>query len=334
MAKKNIKKTENELITNCDNLDSETKLEVQKMDLEKIDFKSLIHVVRGQQVMLDSDLATLYGVETRSLNQSVKRNIRRFPEDFMFQLTKREWNYLKSQISMFESTDNENDTNLKSQIVISSWGGSRTNPFVFTRNGVGMLSSVLKSETAGEVNIRIMRAFTAIPDLLNNNTLMMQRILNIEQHQTETDEKVNQILITIEERTPKQLPEQVFNSGCVWDAWSYISDLIRSAKQRIILIDNYVDDRVLSLLDKRANVVEATIHTRYNETLLTDLKKHNDQYREIQFIQLPHRNHDRFLIIDADVYLLGASVKDMGIGLCAITRMQTSSDTILQMITE
>lgn len=233
---------------------------------------------------------------------------------------------------MFESTDNENDTNLKSQIVISSWGGSRTNPFVFTRNGVGMLSSVLKSETAGEVNIRIMRAFTAIPDLLNNNTLMMQRILNIEQHQTETDEKVNQILITIEERTPKQLPEQVFNSGCVWDAWSYISDLIRSAKQRIILIDNYVDDRVLSLLDKRANVVEATIHTRYNETLLTDLKKHNDQYREIQFIQLPHRNHDRFLIIDADVYLLGASVKDMGIGLCAITRMQTSPDTILQML--
>lgn len=332
MTKQNIKKTENELITNCDNLDSETKLEVQKMDLEKIDFKSLIHIVRGQQVMLDSDLATLYGVETRSLNQSVKRNIRRFPEDFMFQLTKREWNYLKSQISMFESTDNENDTNLKSQIVISSWGGSRTNPFVFTRNGVGMLSSVLKSETAGEVNIRIMRAFTAIPDLLNNNTLMMQRILNIEQHQTETDEKVNQILITIEERTPKQLPEQVFNSGCVWDAWSYISDLIRSAKQRIILIDNYVDDRVLSLLDKRANVVEATIHTRYNETLLTDLKKHNDQYREIQFIQLPHRNHDRFLIIDADVYLLGASVKDMGIGLCAITRMQTSPDTILQML--
>ena len=272
------------------------KAEVQKIHLEEIDIKSLIHVVRGQQVMLDSDLAMLYGVETRSLNQSVKRNIRRFPDDFMFQLTKREWNYLKSQF------------------VISSWGGSRTNPFVFTRNGVGMLSSVLKSETADEVNIRIMRAFTAIPDLVNNNTLMMQRILNIEQHQTETDEKVNKILITIEERTPKQLPEQIFNSGCVWDAWTYVSDLIRSAKQRIILIDNFVDDRVLLLLDKRADGVEATIHTRYNETLLTDLKKHNDQYKEINIIQLLHRNHDRFLIIDADVYLLGASVKDMAWG--------------------
>ena len=308
------------------------KVEVQKIRLEEIDIKSLIHVIRGQQVMLDSDLAMLYGVETRSLNQSVKRNIKRFPDDFMFQLTKSEWNYLKSQISIFESTDNENDTNLKSQIVISSWGGSRTNPFVFTRNGVGMLSSVLKSETANEVNIRIMRAFTAIPDLLNNNTLMMQRILNIEQHQTETDEKVNQILITIEERTPKQIPEQIFNSGCVRDAWTYVSDLIRSAKQRIILIDNYIDDRVLSLLDKRADGVEAKIHTRYNETLLIDLKKHHDQYREINLIQLPHRNHDRFLIIDADVYLLGASLKDMGIGLCAITKMQTSPDIILQLL--
>lgn len=115
------------------------KVEVQKIRLEEIDIKSLIHVIRGQQVMLDSDLAMLYGVETRSLNQSVKRNIRRFPDDFMFQLTKSEWNYLKSQISIFESTDNENDTNLKSQIVISSWGGSRTNPFVFTRNGVEFL---------------------------------------------------------------------------------------------------------------------------------------------------------------------------------------------------
>ena len=115
------------------------KVEVQKIRLEEIDIKSLIHVIRSQQVMLDSDLAMLYGVETRSLNQSVKRNIRRFPDDFMFQLTKSEWNYLKSQISIFESTDNENDTNLKSQIVISSWGGSRTNPFVFTRNGVEFL---------------------------------------------------------------------------------------------------------------------------------------------------------------------------------------------------
>lgn len=332
MTKKNIKKTETFLITKCDDLDYAPEFKVQQTNLEDVDITSLIHVIRDQKVILDSDLAKLYGVENKRLNEQVKRNKNRFPDDFMFQLTKHEWDLLQSQIITTEIIDNENITNLKSQIATSSWGGSRKNPYVFTRNGIGMLSSVLRSETAVEVNIRIMRAFTAIPDLVNNNTLMMQRLLNIEQHQTETDEKVNQILITIEERTPKQLPEQVFNSGCVWDAWAYISDLIRSARQRIVLIDKYVDDRVLSLLDKRIDGVEATIHTRYNETLLIDLKKHNNQYRHIYLIQLPHRNHDRFLIIDDDVYLLGASVKDIGVGLCAITRMLTSPDIILQML--
>ena len=250
----------------------------------------------------------------------------------MFQLTKEEWNDLKSQNAISKVPDNVTVTNLMSQIAISSWGGSRKPPYVFTRNGIGMLSSVLRSGTAVEVNIRIMRAFTAIPEIVNNNVLMMQRILNIEQHQTETDEKVNQIITTIEKRLPGQKPEQIFATGCIWDAWTYISDLVRSATQRIILIDNYVDDRVLSLLDKRAENVEATIHSRYCESFQTDLKKHNAQYREIQFVQLPQKNHDRFLIIDDDAYLLGASVKDMGIGMCAVTKMQVSPETILQLL--
>ena len=163
-----------------------------------------------------------------------------------------------------------------------------------------------------------MRAFTSIPQIVNNNALMMQRILNVEMHQIETDEKVNQILKTIDANSPKLLTEQIFATGCVWDAWAYVSDLVRSAKQRIVLIDNYVDDRVLSLLDKRGDGVEATIHSRYSESFLTDLQKHNAQQREIKFKQIPHRNHDRFLFIDNEVYLLGASVKDMGVGLCAI----------------
>ncbi len=323
-------------ITKCDNLNNVQQFEVQKLNLNGIDIKTLIRVVRGQQVMLDSDLAMLYGVDTRSLNQSVKRHIRRFPDDFMFQLTKREFELLKSQKETSFTADRQGVSTLMSQIVISKpiekRGGTQKPPYVFTRNGVGMLSSVLRSEIADDVNIRIMRAFTAIPDLINNNTLIMQRILNIEQHQTETDEKVNQILITIEEQAPKLLPEQVFSTGCVWDAWTYISDLIRSAKKRVILIDNYVDDRALLLLDKRLEGVEATIYSRYNESLLSDIQKHNSQYSEIKFIQLPHRNHDRFLIIDEDSYLLGASVKDMGIGLCAITKMIISPDVILRML--
>ena len=121
-------------------------------------------------------------------------------------------------------------------------------------------------------------------------------------------------------------------TGCVGDAWTYISDLVRSARQRIVLIDNFVDDRVLSMLTKRADGVTATIHTRYNEQFLIDLKKHNAQYPEIEFIQLLHRNHDRFLIIDDKVYLLGASLKDIGTGLCAVTEMSIAPEVILGMV--
>ena len=304
-------------------------------DIKNINIESLIHIVRGQKVMLDSDLAMLYGVVTSRLNEQVKRNINRFPDDFMFQLTKEEWSALRSQIVMPESDHLQSVEFLTSQNAILKKGRGQHRkfmPYAFTRNGIGMLSSVLRSGTAVEVNIRIMRAFTAIPDIVNNNVLMMQRILNIEQHQTETDEKVNQIITTIEKRLPEQLPEQIFATGCVWDAWTYVSDLVRSAKQRIVLIDNYVDDRVLSLLDKRADNVESTIYSRYYEPFLVDLKKHNEQYREIKFVQLPQRNHDRFLFIDDDVYLLGASVKDMGAGMCAVTKMEVLPELVLGLL--
>lgn len=329
MAKKS-KKKDTEPVTNCDQSEGV----VTNCDRKNINIESLIHTIRGQKMMVDFDLAMLYGVQTKALNQAVKRNIERFPGDFMFQLTKEELDSLRSQIVTANPAEYHKIEEWRSQFVTSNFArmGLRRPPYAFTRNGIGMLSSVLRSETAVEVNIRIMRAFTAIPDIVNNNVLMMQRILNIEQHQTETDEKVNQIITTIEKRLPEQQPEQIFATGCVWDAWTYVSDLVRSAKQRIVVIDNFVDDRVLSLLDKRAEGVDATIHSRYYEPFQTDLKKHNEQYREIKFIQLPQKNHDRFLIIDDDVYLLGASVKDMGVGMCAVTKMQVSPETILGLL--
>ena len=302
MAKKTGKTKTHEVITISDS----QQLEVTNCDQKNIDIKSMIRVIRGQQVMLDCDLAMLYGVETRTLNQAVKRNIERFPDDFMFQLTKSELGLLKSQIVTSNSTESQQDKVLISQIVTSKpierRGGTQKPPYAFTRNGIGMLSSVLRSETAVGVNILIMRAFTAIPQIVNQNVQMVQRIFNIEQHQMETDEKIELILDKIEEIAPKQLPEQIFQTGCVWDAWAYVSELVRSAKCRIVLIDNFVDDRVLSLLDKRAEGVSATIHSRYYEQFQTDLKKHNEQYPSIDFVQLPHRNHDRFLIIDDKVY--------------------------------
>ena len=339
MAKKvAAEKVEPEVIAKCDNLNEvppnhdEVITSVAQSSPESVSIKSMIRLIRGQQVMLDSDLAFLYGVETRRLNEQVKRNIERFPDDFMFQLTKEEFDFLKSQIAMSNITDSQDNKNSKSQIAISKWGGTRKLPYAFTRNGVAMLSSVLRSQTAVGVNVKIMRVFTAIPQLVNNNAQIIQRIFNIEQHQLETDEKINAIIEKIENFSPKVIPEQIFQTGCVWDAWSYISDLVRSAQQRIVLIDNFVDDRVLSLLTKRADGVLATIHTRYSEQFQTDLKKHNEQYPEITFVQLPHRNHDRFLIIDNKAYLLGASVKDIGTGLCAVTELTTSPETILEML--
>ena len=349
MAKKQNKKTDKDIVkTDCSpelvtNRDKSTKiitngdnlqLDVAKCDLQNVNIESMIRVIRGQQVLLDFDLAFLYGVETRRLNEQVKRNIERFPSDFMFQLTKSELEVLRSQIATAKQSADDDVNNWTSHFATSNFAkmGLRRTPYAFTRNGIAMLSSVLRSETAVGVNIRIMRAFTAIPQILNHNAQMIQRIFNIEQHQIETDEKINIIIERIEDLSPKMLPEQIFQTGCVWDAWAYVSELVRSAKQRIVLIDNFVDDRVLTMLTKREQEVTATIHTRYSEQLLLDLKKHNEQYPEIEFVQLPHRSHDRFLIIDDKAYLLGASVKDIGAGLCAITELAASPENILDLL--
>jgi hypothetical protein len=178
--------------------------------------------------MLDADLAMLYGVETKRLNEQVKRNINRFPDDFMFQLTKEDVVALRSQfVTLNEdqnslrsqiATLNDRSTTLRSQIVTSSWGGRRKKPYAFTRNGIAMLSSALKSKTAVGVNIRIMRAFTMIPQLVNYNAQLAQRIFDIEHHQQETDRKIDVIFEKIKDISPKPLPEQVFPTGCVWDA--------------------------------------------------------------------------------------------------------------------
>ena len=280
MAKKN-KKTEEypEPVTNSSQSEAakpsgdQLPVEIVRYDLKNADIESLIRTIRGQKVMVDFDLGMLYGVKTKALNQSVKRNIKRFPDDFMFQLTEDEWNTLRSQIVTAKATENKAIALLRSQFVTTKdISKIRTLPYAFTRNGIGMLSSVLGSGTAVEMNIRIMRVFTTAHQIMENNTILFQKVLNLEQHQFETDEKIDHILTKMDEQSPKLLPEQIFQTGCVWDAWAYVSELVRSAKSRIVLIDNFVDDRVLSLLDKRANGVSAKIHSRYYEQFQTDLE--------------------------------------------------------------
>lgn len=279
--------------------------------------ESLIHVIRDQQVMLDSDLARLYGVETRVLNQAVKRNIERFPEDFMFQLTE------------------EDFQNLKSQNVISSWGGNRKPPYAFTENGVAMLSSVLRSPTAIEVNIRIIRAFTAMRSFLMSNAHMFKRLETIEhnyllvnRHLSEHDRKFEEVLSRLDDKDSEPI-EGFFFEGQIFDAYSLISDLIRKATSRIVLIDNYVDDRILKVLTKRKEGVSAIIYTDPRHSQISnDLRRHNAQYPRIE-VRHCTNVHDRFLIIDDTVYFIGGSIKDLGKKIVAFSQMHQNPDDIL-----
>jgi len=303
---------------NKDMKPTHNQMEVNNTDLPILTsdgIQSRIHIVRGEQVILDRDLARIYQVDTSQLNRQVKRNMERFPDDFMFQLTKEEFSELKCQ----------NGT--------SSWGGDRRSlPHAFTEQGISMLAGLLRSEVAINANIAIMRAFVAMRRFLTANAGMFQRIERLEQHQMLTDQKMELVLRRMEELAPAITPEQIFATGCIWDAWDYVSQLVRSAKDRIILIDNFVDERVLTLFAKRADGVTATIHTRYTREFQLDLEKHNKQYALIECIQLPQKAHDRFLIIDDEAYLLGASVKDMGTGLCAIKKLETSPNSIIALL--
>ena len=319
MAKKKTSKKGQEPVTNCDQSMEVVAicdhLENNDNILSQSEIENLILTIRGHQVLIDRDLAGIYKVETKRLNEQVRRNIARFPDRYRFQLTKEEMMELVANCDRFKTLKH-----------------STSAPYAFTVYGVSMLPSVLSSKKAIDTSIRIIDAFVAMRRFLIQNANILMRIANLEKRQIETDEKIDAILDKMEEISPKQLPEAIFPTGCVWDAWTYVSDLVRSAKRRIILIDNFVDDRVLSMLTKRADGVTATIHTRYSEQFLTDLKKHNEQYPSIEFIQLPHRHHDRFLIIDDKVLFLGASVKDMGAGLCAVTAMKIAPETILELV--
>ena len=309
-----------ESVAKCDQLDNEDikggNSEKGEIILSQYDIEKLIVTVRGVQILIDKDLAMIYNVKTKALNQAAKRNSARFPERYRFQLTKEEMKELVTNCDRFRTLKH-----------------STSAPYAYTVFGVSMIPSVLTSQKAIDTSIRIIDAFVAMRSFMVQNADVLRRIAHLERHQIDTDEKIDMILDKMEESTPKLLPEQIFQTGCVWEAWSYVSDLVRSAKSRIVLIVNFVDDRVLSLLDKRTQGVNATIHSRYYEQFQVDLRKHNEQYPSIDFVQLPRKNHDRFLIIDDKVYFMGASLKDMGTGLCAVTEMLASPETILGMLT-
>ena len=296
---------------------SQNQIETPVVEIVQPAIEKLIYVIRDKQVMIDSDLAMLYQVETGALNRAVKRNIKRFPDDFRFQLTVEEYENLKCQIGI--SSLNEN-----------GYGGRRTLPYVFTEQGISMLASVLHSDIAINVSIGIMRAFVEMRRFIANNALLFERISNVElkqlEYQKQTDEKLEQIFEYISEH--EEASQKIFFDGQIYDAFSLIVSLIQKAEKEITLIDGYVDVGTLNLLAKKNEGVSVTVYT-HQRTRLSDIDvaNFNAQYPALE-VKYTSVFHDRFLILDGKTaYHIGASLKDAGKKTFGITLINDESIT-------
>jgi len=285
----------------------------------EIDIKNKIYTLRDKQVIFDKDLAIFYGVKAIRLREQVKRNINRFPKEFMFQINESEVNWMVSQ----------NAIPSKKHL-----GG--TKPYVFTEQGVVMLAGILNSKIAIKMSIQIVTSFILMRQIVNQNLILSQKIENIEKKQLsfeiETNQKFDKIFNALETNTI-EIKEGIFFEGQIFDAHSFISNLIRKAKNSIILIDNYIDDTVLTLFTKQNNSVEIIIYTNIiSKQLELDLTKYNSQFKSIKIKELKNC-HDRFVILDNnEIYHLGASLKDLGKKLFAFSKLEKEGFKILEKI--
>ena len=273
--------------------------------------------------MLDEDLAIVYQVETKVFNQAVKRNIDRFPDYFRFQLTEEEFSSLRSQIVTSKS----------------SHGGRRYLPYAFTEQGIAMLSAVLRSDIAIKISVKIMQAFVEMRQFITTNAAIFQRLDSIEIKQLETDKQLKTIFKAIDSKSSSTPNQGIFYDGQVYDAHSFMSTLIRKAKKSLVLIDNYINDSVITLFTKKRHGVQVTILTKsISKQVKLDISKFNEQYSGLKAISFD-KSHDRFLIIDdEEIYHVGASLKDLGKKWFAFSRMDKTASLILksvkQIITE
>ena len=279
------------------------------------EIQSMIYTFRGKQVMVDTDLAMLYQLETKVFNQAVKRNLNRFPDNFRFQLTEDEYENLRSQIV----TSSEN-----------THGGRRYMPYVFTEQGIAMLSAVLKSDVAVEVSIKIMNSFVEMRRFVLSNKEMFSRLDRVELKQLDTDKKLEEIFNYIASNS--EVKQNLFFDGQIYDAFSFIVGLIQKAEREIILIDNYVDVNTLNILCKKNNGVNVVIVTAGKGNLsVKDIDKFNAQYSKL-FVKTNMDFHDRFLIIDKiEVYHIGASLKDAGKKTFGIAKIE-DADLIMRLL--
>ena len=321
------------------------KNEIAKVESASIqpleNIENLIHVIRGKQVMLDVDLARLYGVETKRLNEQVKRNIERFPEDFMFQLTREEAESSRSQFA----TLNEDGELSRSQFATLNGRGHNIKhlPYAFTENGVAMLSGVLRSQQAININIQIMRAFNTMRHFIATNAQVFQRLEVIEHtqlslvahqeelaaHQTSTDQKLEEVFHRLDEgaATPK---EAIFYEGQFFEARVLLEQIIKTATKRVIIIDGYIDAATFEMLDVRAKGVTADIYSDSEYKTLRDSHNASKGKQPVNTHKWSKSSHDRWVIIDDTLYHCGHSVKDLGKKLSAIMKMEWNPEVVLK----
>ena len=273
---------------------------VDMINYQVEDIKNLIYTVRGKQVMLDSDVAMLYHYETKNINKAMKRNINRFPEDFCFQLTEKEVENLRFPFGT-SSLNKEN------------YGGRRYLPYVYTEQGISMLAGVLKNEIAIQVSISIIRAFIEMRRFISLNGQVFQVINDIKGHLLEHDKKFDEVFDELQRKQESEFKQSIFFDGQIFDAYSLIIDIISQAKQKILIIDNYIDDSILKMLSKKNKDVEVVILTTQNSNIRKlDIQKFNKQYPVLK-LAYTNKFHDRFIVLDnKELYHIGASLKDLG----------------------
>lgn len=283
-------------------------LNVEKYDVNNI--KNLIYTIRGKQVMLDSDVAMLYQYQTKRINETVSRNKERFPENFCFQLNENEVDNLRSQFAT-SSLEKEN------------YGGRRYLPYVFTEQGIAMLSGLLKNKIAIQVSINIMNAFVEMRRFLLNNGQVFERLTNVEYKLLEHDQKFDDIFNEFQKNKQEDFKQKIFFEGQIYDAYSLIVDIIKQANEKILIIDNYIEDSILKMLTKKNKNVKVVILTSDKSNILKlDIQKFNKEYPTLE-VAKTNKIHDRFIIIDnKELYHIGASLKDLGKKCFAISRIE------------
>ena len=266
---------------------------------EDLSIENMIYEIRGRQVMLDCDLAKLYNVETKRINEAVKNNPDKFPERFYFRINENEFFSLKSKIS-------------------TSKGGSRKGHNVFTEQGIAMLSTILKSKVAVETSIRIMDAFVKMRKYISENLIEQDNMKNM---LIKHDNEIKLLQESFSKLEEKEKINHIFYEGQIYDAYSLLIDIFNEAKKEIIIIDNYADKSILDMITN-LNVKVIIVTKKFNLLKDIDIKKYNKQYHNLKVIY-SDKFHDRFIILDKKVlYHSGASYKDLGNKCFAINKIE------------